>query len=446
MPTLIGNPVVNLSDLDLFDLPTGKQFSLEMPAVVNTTGMLDIKALLNEHGLPAVNDPAFEWVWKTNRGTLPKRLDAWLRRVHHIKADPKILSLVGNLAARHSERHGQSYCFDFTRNLHSWRAGDFGDEGSCYWSFNAGARDILEDELDAYAVRFYDPDQEYGVARAWAVPVCVRSDEQALILFNGYGYELLDQVRVVSQALGNLPYKRIRLTNEGECSGTLYINGGVGYILGKQEVIDAITSWDFDASTEGYGTVSCHHCGRRVHEEDAYSPECSDYNYCERCYSDLFTFCEHCHHDLWAEEAVHFNGMPYCESCLEDVAAQCCECDEYFPKDEVYEVDGECYCEKCCPETYVCDHCGETVPAEGGQYEVLEYTVSGERWCPHCRDHYAHECRRCADITDGRRTPVKPDDLVDGLCPKCRGEAVPVFYVSPETQYHPDQLVLPIAA
>lgn len=197
--------------------------------------------------LPGLPDD-WDWRWSVStgdyRGKFPKRLSQYYYKAFGLKAPEGFLVQVGNIARAHSEDRS-AYYFDFTDSF-DWHAGDFGDDGSCFWGGggNSYARVMLRDN-GARAIRFYssaDP-AAAGVARAWIAPL---EAEGLYIVFNGYGfpgYATLAIARVFAQFMER-SYRRLNLVNIGDTSGTLWINSGMGYVVGHSAAIAEMDFYD----------------------------------------------------------------------------------------------------------------------------------------------------------------------------------------------------------
>ncbi|MEO0564448.1 MAG: hypothetical protein AAF125_20255 [Chloroflexota bacterium] len=195
--------------------------------------------------LPSLPDE-WDWVWVVSdaadyRGKFPKRVSQYYRKVFNLKTPDRFTEAVGNVARAHSE-DATEYIFDFT-DAFDWEEGSFGDDGSCFWGGNSHARVMLR-EGGARAVRFYD-DKGRGIARAWVYPI---EAEGLYIVFNGYGFPG-NPTLTIARALARFMerrYKQVVLTNNGEDEGTLWINGGSGYVLGKASRIEDLFHYDLN--------------------------------------------------------------------------------------------------------------------------------------------------------------------------------------------------------
>src|SRR4029450_13317044 len=219
-------------------------FILETPdGDISDVGQNEIEWMLSNALLPTLPDD-FIWKWTTNRGSLPKRIQSYYYKEHGKKLDSVLIGEIGNQGKRHASV-ATTLVLDFTKEL-DWRDGDFGDGGSCFWGKKTGAPAMIEET--GYAVRAYKPIGAYtpaealkvsrkrrGYARAWFAKV----SDNRLIVFNGYGEASITFARWLA-LLFNCTYKRIGLTNNGVGEGTLWINGGVGYMIRTHAAIEPL--------------------------------------------------------------------------------------------------------------------------------------------------------------------------------------------------------------
>lgn len=290
--------------------------------------------------LPALPE-TWDWVWvKTGRaeyvGTLPKRVSKFYYKQHGIRCPSNFLQLLGNIARQHTDDN-HHYVFEFV-NQFDWNAGEFGDHGSCYWGGRGAALEILA-ENGAYAIRFYGDDNQ-GIGRAWVVEV----DSNLCIVFNGYGFaghSTLVIARVMALHFG-WTYKKIVVTNYGFTSGTVWINGGIGYAVGTPDEVDKIHEYDLEFGEANF----CHNCGDAITEDEAYHGT-DDEQYCESCYYSLFDDCSFCGATHWQDDLYHTNDGYVCDWCLGQHYARCERCDEYYRSNAGVAKEDSWYCESC---------------------------------------------------------------------------------------------------
>jgi hypothetical protein len=183
------------------------------------------------------------WVWVVTEkgdyvGTFPKRVSKFYRQEMKLKCPPEFIQEIGNIARAHSG-DAITYDFEFVNKI-EWDAGDFGDDGSCWWGDYEEAKPLLLSN-GGLAIRFYQDNA--GLGRAWVVPV-----GEMFIVFNGYGFSsdsTLIIARVMAEFLGVM-YKKISLINHNDL---MYINNDAGYILGQYHLIREINHHQL-----GFGT------------------------------------------------------------------------------------------------------------------------------------------------------------------------------------------------
>ena len=363
-----------------------------VPAELNDVGWTYIDSFVAEKLATRVEREAIGTAWTTRDGKFPKRVAKYLHR-QGIKAAPEIVSEIGNIASRHVAQQSE-YWIDFTDTI-DWRAGDFGDAGSCYWGTNAAARDMLM-ENGAYAVRFYVP-HENGIGRAWLAPY-----GDAWILFNAYGpYDLMTIARVLSHVFG-VSYQRVRLTNQVSETGMLYINGGKGIAFGATpELVDL--EWE--------GCEACAECGCSIDLDESY-PDPDGRAICEDCYCNSYSSCDRCGETFSHESIVECHGRHaayLCEHCAGREGFEPCRDCEHWHQCSARTIDDEPLCDSCAEDWSYCDGCGFCAQ------DAAEF--SGEYLCSGCLDQVAELCDGC-----GTLTAVDDIQHVDGrayCCPDC---------------------------
>ena len=346
---------------------TGEKFTIKVAANgITDAGVVDIKQTLESWGFesPSRHDLEFEWCWQTKRGTLPKRLARWIYnggKNNGGKAlSQKQLSDLGSMAARHCERNSE-YLFDFTRDF-NWKAGMFGDGGSCYWGDRSGARPCIYDN-GGYAIRFWNPAVPTdGWGRCWILPVSQWLDQSKLTvepfaMFNGYhkqGSTLITMARVLATHMG-LSYQKIGFTNS-DSDDTLYLNSDSAFLVGMPNELIGITSIEMDICMDDYtgrdDTMHCEDCGEDIDEDDhQHSPSGNDI--CQGCYDNHYFYCDSCSNDCDQDHmASTHEGESICRDCAYELDA-CNECGTYIIRDRNKNWipdennDYQCYCPDC---------------------------------------------------------------------------------------------------
>jgi len=211
-----------------------------------------------------------DWRAKTTKGALTKRIKSYTYRKHKVKLSPIILEKIGSIAASKTTAT-KEYALDITKEF-NWKAGDFGDSGSCFFGGRTGIRIDMMDDGRYEALRFFVKDilgkkqgvNKYydsyaGIGRSWIWKTRIQetiNENKAIlsdvyVVFNGYGPDTRWQASFLSAYL-KLPMKRINVHNKGNVTGGLYVNNGIGYILGDATVIKKVTNLDFG--------LDVHHC------------------------------------------------------------------------------------------------------------------------------------------------------------------------------------------
>lgn len=341
-------------------------------------------------GLPHLPDD-WCWDWRVGGkgeyvGTLPKRIGKFYYQEHATKLTPDQLTTVGNLGSQHSTRD-ETYLFDFVDQI-DWKAGDFGDSGSCFWTCHASAKDMILLNGGG-AVRFFD--SAGGIARAWIVPWA-----GCLLVFNGYGMETLPIARILAAHFDHAYYQKVKLHNNGAIDGALWINGGTGYLIGPQFAVTTVDAIDLEwEEPEQY---TCEHCGDQIDEDDHYHSPAGD-DYCESCYGDRVSYCgacdegawrdditidpdgnaicddcysalvrccEHCQSDVWESDAKKDPaGNTICNSCYDDKVAECVYCyKEMWNENAMADPNEDDCCRSCFDDLFAhCDDCGGVIHA-----------------------------------------------------------------------------------
>lgn len=270
-----------------------------------------------------------DWVVKGNQkyvGTFPKRISKLVWLEFNIKVEEQIISEVGNIASRYLTNSSKILA-DFS-NEFDWDAGDYGDDGSCFWSCRTAAKAMMQ-ENGGWAMRFYDNNRN-GIGRCWVMPVR-HNNENGYVVFNAYGSNrdcgLWIHARLIAGLLG-FSYKKIDyLVNGGSDEGKLYINGGRGIVIGPENLVNNIERYDFEIDEPD--RHECYNCGETVYDEDGIMTH-NHREYCESCFDEIFTRCDNCSESVETDDAEYLSGNYYCcVTCArEDGWEWCDRCDE----------------------------------------------------------------------------------------------------------------------
>ncbi len=337
----------------------GKQ-TIEIPGNgIAEIGIIEIKRLL-----PFVLPSCWSWVWRVGGkgeyvGTLPKRIGKYAYG-HHEKLSIELLSEIGNIASRHCSKSAE-YHFDFVNKI-EWDAGEFGDENSCFWSCHKEAKEMITSNGGGAIRFFFDEYFTGGYARAWIAPleklnkigfftsVSEEFIKQRMrgcyVVFNGYGMETLAIARILATHLNHAFYQEKTLENFNGSQDELWINGGVGFLVGPQDVVTLIDSLDFQWGERS--PSKCNNCGDIFPEEEmSYDPERN--LLCCECFKEMVIRCEFCEEDIWRCDFVEGPyGEMICIKCARAHLYTCHHCDkiEWRNKTEV-DLLGGIICAEC---------------------------------------------------------------------------------------------------
>jgi len=339
---------------------------------IGNAGMDEVRNLLIKEGVlqysyefeSVIEEVGCEWIVKKGKyaGTFPKRIAKSIKAKYKKKIDPTILGNLGELAKRHTVE-AKGYRIDFTSDF-SWRAGDFGDEGSCFWGDHGGAKDMILN-AGGLAVRFYEDDgwgSDKGYGRAWMLPY-----GKHWVIFNTYGKHLttITVARILATEMG-WSYKRIRFHNNGDYDHTLWINGARAYLIGETGKIEDIDSVDLRLTDEHRGgEYVCAMCDERM--DDYFTVNGSWY--CSYCYEDNFFYCEGCNCDrytadssevyYWMDGRMRYYSQYVCDDCHYD-AIECKVCNRRF-MEALNVVDHSEVCNDCIEDLDTCEDCDERI-------------------------------------------------------------------------------------
>lgn len=396
------------------------------------TGIDLIREFLSREGLPNSFPKDWDWVWKVNGkavyvGTLPKRIAKYMYTQHAKKLTHDQLARLGDIGSANTEKTGE-YHIRFWDQI-NWRDGDFGDSGSCIMSPNgchSKARTILQSH-GVNAVQFFNgPHADSGgFARAWCVPH--PNVEGAFVIWNAYGIQLISVARILSHYWG-MTYRVVdSLSNHGNCSSTVYVNSGKGYLIGDAGYINSFTAeqnitlqfgWSENVPPPPPPQETCPCCGVRVPINTMHTEPGRNRRICDACFNAKFMYCANCGeaHATTSCKGVLFddeNESLWCPNCVRRYADVCEHCGKHSNKDYTVTVEGKQLCRNCYSNREIvsyCDCCGKYLFAEHvgivDSYNVCHQCIAKLPKCEECSktvrysDHLSlHEgkkvCREC---------------------------------------------------
>ena len=220
---------------------------------------------------------AIAWNVSTKHGSLSKRISKWVYDNYKINLPPDILQQIGIISSKDKPSINK-FNFDIVHKF-DWKQGGFGDFDSCFFTFNSKSREFMETSPNFRAIRFFReitsnpfiensfPTKYYekrdkatnhletfyaGAGRAWlwmptlerVINKDIKIIGKSILIFNSYGHPLEHMAIMLSTFL-NLPYKEVKVTNQGNKTGMLYLNG-VAFIIGEQTLIENLDHIDLE--------------------------------------------------------------------------------------------------------------------------------------------------------------------------------------------------------
>lgn len=292
------------------DIPIHERFKVEvnLGSRVSETTINYIQQVLSMalNVTRPVLPQGFSDEWETEdkafnvKGTLPKRIAAYIKSQFNIKLDDVLISQLGE-RARSSIPTGGSFSFDFTDRM-DWISGTYSDSGSCFFSDNSIARKILFDN-DFRAIRFYSPGSNRGIGRALILPAKISSAnlvplnmkdlnlgpslkaQTFPIVFNCYGSLIRPVIGNILESFLDCNSYNVSVYNNAISDGFLFINRGSGLLLlEKDSDFTACTrvSYDFQINTRNYSNPKCSVCKQVIEDTVYYNADfdivCEDHN------------------------------------------------------------------------------------------------------------------------------------------------------------------------
>jgi hypothetical protein len=217
----------------------------------------DLIRLLRDAGvqavIPTLQDEEFEWTWMGKRGTLPKRLAAWVKNKHNVELSPNLMSDLGAKIARWVQKDREVIYavlsegpFNYGEMKDRKNQSPFMSHNSCWWSDTYAKLGKCQQEwlylAGGYCFEIYsDPTclcaSEHG--RAWAYQV---SDELILVANGrwGGGYTATERFAKALAELFGGKHVAVRV-NSGTSSpsDTYYVGMYDGaYLVGTEHAIE----------------------------------------------------------------------------------------------------------------------------------------------------------------------------------------------------------------
>jgi hypothetical protein len=236
-------------------------------------------------------------------GKMAKRIQAYVYDNYKANIESDWVSAIGSFLG--AEAPTGKFYYDVTDKF-GWQAGDYGDEDACFLISRKHVLRAMEDE-GGHALRYYKGnDGVKGTGRAWLMP----GPGDLPIIFNAYGPSLSQFVARLQLITPGTPVSMIRLSNHDSSSGDLYINGGIGALIGS-DAPDFKLEHDFRVSTSSRRTPRCAICNGR----DDYG--CFVYEEVDGRWTTDRYVCSNCLHSFYERDSYFSEWFP--KGSLEDV-------------------------------------------------------------------------------------------------------------------------------
>jgi len=348
----------------MFEITPNKTFTVNDTAEIHDIAKKEITAYLEKiTGIIRLFPCYIDWNWDINpttyycnyfgkkkfNGSLAKRIRKFLSLVHDFHLSENQMGELGDIIGQIKNRTEKLIC-QFVDHF-DWEAGDFGDNGSCFWSCHRLAKEILLDN-GAQPLLFYDEDME-GFGRAITL-----NRKNHLIIFNAYGLSL-KEIAIIMADYYKCKYEIMQAINNYDDINLVYINHNQAAVLyyDEEDIEYAINDGAIDLEVEvGDDYTLCSYCEKFYHIDDLTS-DGENNMYCEECLEhnvDCFT-CEDCnelyigdHHETCY---VVDEEMIICESCFSSGNYYiCAACGDINTTKNMYDYKCDSYCEACYEE------------------------------------------------------------------------------------------------
>lgn len=244
----------------------------------------------------------------TSEGKYTKRLFKAIKKAFGVKIDA---SQVGNII--YKTLGTGNYELEIDDNM-IMVEGEFGDEGSCFYSFNAHHLSGMIEDGNFKVIKIWRDGKPF--ARAW---VYLPSDSE-MVIFNAYGL----QVDHVARMLELLGYNVFQTSLDSN----IYVNTGKQFYATLTDNRPNVTG--YSAYIEFPNTCTCSDCGYSINEDyDFVYYDDSGNCYCEDCFSENFTYCSSCEEIHPNDDMIYNEDGGFCEYCHSENYTECCECGEY---------------------------------------------------------------------------------------------------------------------
>jgi len=248
--------------------------------------------------------------WNTPKGgKLGKRISKYYHTKFGYTVDKEVLASYMNNMANKLMKWELEITIRKIGSFNMWKAGTYGDHGSCYWGGRTGAMDMMYENPGFYAMTINKDGQPF--ARAWLYSF----GENNFVFFNLYsiGNKLvgLALAQQLSKAY-KTKYGKITLTNLGGSGGEFWINNAAGYFVGND--MEDICKIDYNGNL-AYDFQMDEICNNEEDNED-----------------EEMSYCEDCEDSYNINRMTRVSGDRYvCQNCLDRNYIYCDTTNEYEP-------------------------------------------------------------------------------------------------------------------
>jgi len=330
----------------MFDIEINKLFTVNDSVEMNFITEDNIRKYLKSIFKRDIYFPS-NWKWSIDNtthfiaktkysGSLSKRIKKYLHNSFNINLSQRQMGELGEII-RQIRNQNKTFQCKFVNNF-DWKAGDFGDEGSCFWGVNEPAKNLLLDH-GACPVLFYENGK--GIARA----ITINRDDY-LIIFNAYFFNLEEVAIILSNHFG-CEYKIKPANNMLDSHNLICINHKQGAILYYDKKIGDIDIY-IDIDTSNYSMCMACNCFYHHNEMIRTNVGSNDVDlYCEYCLEWLGDFrCDDCG-EVFLEDNVESQYVKtinklLCPSCFnkydvepnKNSSTPCDNCGKILTKDD----------------------------------------------------------------------------------------------------------------
>lgn len=237
------------------------------------------------------------------------------------------------------------------------------ERNSCFWGGKSGARLMLQEEPNGFAVKAYDiwdtpTDRFLG---AWS------EDFDRIWLFNHYGItasSIKYQIAVFAGAISHVfdahktRHYMGHLRNRGSWDGLFHINNGMTGIIENKSIRKVNREVRYDLGWKDRVFFRCINCGIDI---DMNPIESGGKHYCEKCANDNLFMCSH---DMKLYHRRYMmlgpDGRPYYRNNISKVNhfVEDCTTHRYILRSDSKEIKPNLFCHKDV-KVYSCNECGE---------------------------------------------------------------------------------------